>query len=82
MKYVGWVLFLVSCIFVFILIVVYFLEFKTKSSWVRTENEDLDEQKKLRFILCEMVDNLIFLGLSIFSIVMMGVGSYIIKNFP
>jgi hypothetical protein len=67
---------------VFILIVVYFLEFKTKSSWVRTENEDLDEQKKLRFILCEMVDNLIFLGLSIFSIVMMGVGSYIIKNFP
>ena len=76
MKYIGWVLFgwglLVFLFHIGYLIFCLVLQYKEKYNMVPKE----------RFTPNSLSDNITMYGIQLISIITIGVGSYIIKNFP
>ena len=83
MKYVGWGL--LAIFFLLFMVIFYYHLFYVRREWDDTEenlNSDWDEQKKLRWRLFRLQDSIDTSFILVICILMMGIGLYVIKNFP
>jgi Ca2+/Na+ antiporter len=83
MKYVGWGL--LAMFFLLFMVIFIFHLFHGRREWDDTEenlNWDWDEQKKLRWRLFRLQDSIDTSFILVICILMMGIGLYVIKNFP